>query len=406
MITINFYVEKANDPKSTACIMCQIRYKAGGVNERLRFSSGEKCLKSQFRDQKVYHTVKFASQINGRLNFIRARAEEVYRLALDGGEMPTVGKFKEMILQKTAREVVVERSFMNDFRLFIEYHEARGTSRGSLSHVKMLEKLLILFEKKSGHRLDYSQINLLFYGRFLKFLSEQKLADGGNYAVNSKGNFVKKLKMFLNWSRGNGWNKFEFYKNAEFKIPTEAVQNVYLSQSELVKIAEIDLARRPGLAAVRDWFLLACEIGMRYSDYDQLLLSENIRRVVEGWNFYYFPKKTARSSGVRVVAPLTMRAVEILERYGFALPAPISNQKMNDALKELARLAGSEKVIATHTARRTFATNAYLDGLPTQFIMKITGHKTEQEFRKYLCLDGEENADLVRQSSERFRLKA
>jgi integrase len=40
--------------------------------------------------------------------------------------------------------------------------------------------------------------------------------------------------------------------------------------------------------------------------------------------------------------------------------------------------------ISSHTARRSFATNLYLDGYPTIEIQKITGHKTETSFMKYI----------------------
>ena len=40
--------------------------------------------------------------------------------------------------------------------------------------------------------------------------------------------------------------------------------------------------------------------------------------------------------------------------------------------------------VSSHAARRNFATNLYLDGYPTLEIMKITGHKTEKAFMRYI----------------------
>ena len=52
---------------------------------------------------------------------------------------------------------------------------------------------------------------------------------------------------------------------------------------------------------------------------------------------------------------------------------------------------GSE--ISTHTARRSFATNAYLSRtLDVHQIMKCTGHKSESSFLKYLKLNGKDFA--------------
>ena len=86
---------------------------------------------------------------------------------------------------------------------------------------------------------------------------------------------------------------------------------------------------------------------------------------------------------------------------------------MNKYIKEIAREAGivdmvevsyvenGEKkshlvekceLVKTHTARRSGATNMYLAGIPTIAIMKITGHKTEKEFMKYIKITEEQTA--------------
>jgi integrase len=53
------------------------------------------------------------------------------------------------------------------------------------------------------------------------------------------------------------------------------------------------------------------------------------------------------------------------------------------------------KLISTHTARRSFASNCYLAGIPAITIMKITGHKTESSFLRYIRISQEENANKL-----------
>ena len=90
-----------------------------------------------------------------------------------------------------------------------------------------------------------------------------------------------------------------------------------------------------------------------------------------------------------------------------------SNQKFNDYIKEVSKLAGIKeavkveqtkgdlttkksepkyKLVTSHTARRSFATNAYLADIQTISIMGITGHKTEKAFMKYIKISQEDNA--------------
>ena len=53
------------------------------------------------------------------------------------------------------------------------------------------------------------------------------------------------------------------------------------------------------------------------------------------------------------------------------------------------------KLVGTHTARRSFATNLYLAEVPSISIMKITGHKTEKSFLQYIRVTQKENADKL-----------
>ena len=102
----------------------------------------------------------------------------------------------------------------------------------------------------------------------------------------------------------------------------------------------------------------------------------------------------------------------ILDKYENRLPKAYE-QKVNKYIKEIASEAGivdmvevsyvenGEKkshlvekceLVKTHTARRSGATNMYLAGIPTIAIMKITGHKTEKEFMKYIKITEEQTA--------------
>lgn len=406
MINIIFALNRRKDdtPNTERPIQCQIRYKVNGEHLRLNFATGKSCKIRYFKNQKVFHTVQFATQTNDRLKEIGDNAQRIYLAAIKDGLMPTPEKFKQQIISDTY-EVKKERVLLDDFKGFVEYHQAKGTSKGSLSHITNLRTHLEQFSKKHRMILAYDSINLAFYGKFLRYLKDHKQRNGETYEENTIGNFIKKFKMFLNWAKGNGWNSYEFYKHSEFKTPEKSVGNIYLEQSELDAIDALDLRKRPNLNDTRYWFLIACETGMRYSDYKQLR-KQNIKQVTNGYDFLYTPVKTSKSSKVEVTVPLSSKAVRILMRYGFEMPAPISNQKMNKGLKELAMLAGIEKIVGTHTARRTFSTLRYKEKFPVQAIMKITGHKTEKEFYKYLCIEGEENAEMFRRMNDNYHIPA
>ena len=114
-------------------------------------------------------------------------------------------------------------------------------------------------------------------------------------------------------------------------------------------------------------------------------------------------------TGEKISIPVPHEAVFLLKKYKFECPTMnkgklISVQKFNDYLKEAAELAGLDAIedirsngsveklpkyslIKSHTARRSFATNLYLDGVPVQNIMAITGHRKEETFMLYVRAD-------------------
>jgi integrase len=109
----------------------------------------------------------------------------------------------------------------------------------------------------------------------------------------------------------------------------------------------------------------------------------------------------------------------IIKRNGFEIPK-VSYSTFNLTLKEVVKAAGIDcnvtyvrtkggksetitepkwKLVGSHTARRSFATNAYLSGVPTISIMKMTGHKTESSFMKYIKISLTENARILQSHS-------
>ncbi len=76
---------------------------------------------------------------------------------------------------------------------------------------------------------------------------------------------------------------------------------------------------------------------------------------------------------------------------------------MNETIERVATKGGKRirevfkkyEMITVHTARRSFATNAFLHNVPSISIMKITGHRTEKNFLKYIKISQEENANKL-----------
>jgi len=258
-----------------------------------------------------------------------------------------------------------------------------------------------------NRKIDFNDIDLDFYGDFVKYLETVPKVNGKPYKANTVGKFIKNLKVFLNKATEEGINKNLRYKSHRFvKIQVDA-DNIYLNEGDLAKLQNLDLSAKPHLEKVRDLFLVGCWTGLRFGDLSRIK-PENIK---DG-----LIHATQSKTGDRVVIPLHPVVSSILEKYEGSLPPAISNQKTNDALKVIGQMAGIEgtetitetrggikraikrsrfELISTHTARRSFATNLYKSGFPSQSIMKITGHKSESAFLKYIKVTPEEHAQLL-----------
>jgi integrase len=184
-----------------------------------------------------------------------------------------------------------------------------------------------------------------------------------------------------------------------------------LNELELQKIKTCILPTTR-LDNVRDIFLIACYTGLRISDYSKII-QKNI--IHDGKILKVLTEKTNEE----VFIPLNSHVKLLLAKYNHSIKM-ISQQRFNEYLKEVCELAkineaitfyqtrGDERVqitlpkyklVTSHTARRSFATNAFKAGLPTISIMKITGHKTERSFLKYIKITKEENAKLIMKHS-------
>jgi integrase len=59
-----------------------------------------------------------------------------------------------------------------------------------------------------------------------------------------------------------------------------------------------------------------------------------------------------------------------------------------------------------HTARRTFCTLQEKAGVPRSIIMRISGHRTEKDYLRYIGITFEYNADALRSANPQwFELK-
>jgi len=287
----------------------------------------------------------------------------------------------------------------------------RLLSNNSTQQYKGTQKHVVAFSKIE-HKKEYlfSEIDINFYNRFVEYLQNPIITKDKSgketvikkaFTQNSVGKYIKILKMMINESNSTESDISNFH------VFTEEVDNVYLNEDELQKLKDCDLSKNHHLDRVRDWFLLLCWTGCRFSD-----LSKITKTDIKDKFITFRQQKT----NAKVTIPLHPIVLDILKKYDFEMPSPITNQKFNDYIKEVSQLAGIDEketftrtsggklvnetkpkfeLITSHTGRRSFCTNMYKRGLPTLMIMSISGHKTEKSFLKYIKVKQDEHAAMM-----------
>jgi len=290
------------------------------------------------------------------------------------------------------------------FQAIQEYIDITNKApRTKISYSNTLSTLT-KFNSTLKQDLTFESINMDFYEDFTTYLTYVL-----NYSKNTIGTRIKNVKTFMNYALEKGYTNNRGHLHKNFKKVEETAETIYLTDSELITIYEKDFSNNARLDRVRDLFIIGCYTGLRFSDLSQLTpekFTEDGTRL----------KIKTIKTGEIVVIPLHWTIKEILKKYNGETPRALSNQKMNEYIKELAELAKIKErvtitktkgglnfektfkkweLITVHTARRSFATNMFLAGVPTISIMKITGHRTERAFMKYIKVSQEQNADIL-----------
>lgn len=375
-------------------------------NTRLVYGTGVS-VKPKYWDSKSQRVrnsteVPERHEINDYLNDLATAVERIYLEKLRAKEPITREAMKQALHVYTGRIKPPEKETLFGYiERFIE-QGGNGKKPRTLQRYRTTLNFLQAFAKAKRLNLDFETIDQEVYDSFVDYLATEH-----NQAVNTIGVYVKNLKVFLREAYDEGITDLRTFEKKWFKVPNEEADHIYLTEEEIEQLYQLDLSESPRLERVRDLFVIGCWTGCRFSDLEQVK-PENI----DG----QFIQMKQQKTGKRVAIPIHHTVQEIIEKYEGELPAPISNQKMNDYLKEIGKLAGltvqtvktitkggegktsykpKYQLITTHTARRSFATNQYKREIPTQTIMAITGHTTESNFLKYLKLSPEDHAKIL-----------
>lgn len=370
---------------------------------RLRYEFGQSVKPNDWNDKKqrvknkqtTTNDGKFA--LNDMLDNLELTCLRTYSESLkDGIPDPTILKRTlDLLIDKNHNniEVTNKPTLFSLAQRFIDGEikfKGKDKSQSSLDNYRAVTKHLREYQAYSKSRVDFETIDLDFFYSYVSYLKNNK-----KLSVNTIAKDISIIKVFMGEAVDLEYTDNMKFKHKKFAYNEEETDHVYLTEEELTKLYELKIENKK-LDEVRDLFIFGAWVGLRFSDFSNIQ-PENIVQI----DGDYFIKMITQKTKELVIIPCNPVVVEIFEKYAERinkLPKTISNQKFNDYIKDVCKLAEfSEKgrisakpketladLVSSHTARRSFATNYYLQGFPTVDLMKITGHKTERSFLKYI----------------------
>lgn len=357
-----------------------------------------------------------ATDINRTIDEWKAIMNEVFaRYELLEKRVPTLGEIKDLFNDMVGRKTKTNESLADPnldlFQVFDLFTETMGMQN------QWTKSTFEKFAAIKSHLHDFDP-NLSFPGineskmqAYLSYLEKKGLR---NTTIAKNLAFVR---WFLRWAHKKGYYNGDMQDTFKPKLKGtdgNSKEIIYLTQDE-IKILENHqfLPMQAALERVRDVFLFCCFTGLRYSDVAKLKRSD----IKDGF-IVVVTKKTV--DGLRI--ELNKHSQAILDKYkdmkfpkDLALPI-ISNVKMNARLKILGQVCGIDEptrivyfqggvrheevfpkwaLLTTHCGRRTFVVTALQLGIPSEVIMKWTGHNDFSAMKPYVKIVDELKAKAM-----------
>lgn len=300
---------------------------------------------------------------------------------------------------------------LTDFFLFYADIRKNDLSRTRQQRLTVVRNKLLRYEADTNKKVFIPKVDDVFKKSFIDYGKNQ------GYAHNTLSSDLTIIKTVCTYAQQ--WNIQTSPQLENLRVSEKEVKNPYLDFDELERIRNHPFPDGGYLDNARDWLIISCYTGQRVSDFLKFTPKMVTRRKGK-----YFLQFTQTKTKKRIVIPFLDEAKAIFDKHGGKFPRPISSQKYNEYIKEVCKEAGINeltegsvltciaddpskatrndyrrevqevpkyKLVSSHIGRRSFATN-YYGKVPTNYLIKITGHSTERMFLNYIQKTEEDTA--------------
>ena len=269
----------------------------------------------------------------------------------------------------------------------------------------------VKFDQQRPRPTRFADVNLGLFEEYRDYF--WNLGDGRS--DNTVHKTLRKFKQLCLHAAAHGYTLgadiHAVQLGSHLRLSSQAMDTIALYEEELEQLAQLNLPDHPTHMEVRDLFIAGCCTGLRVNRWPQIDRSNIIERQ-GGRMLRLFTQKGSRK---KVVIPLSPMLEQVGERYDWKLPHH-HRHTINRYIKEVCKAAGMTEtielarnvrgrsvlqrfkkyeLITTHTARRSFATNAHAAGVHLDDIQAMTGHADRKTLLHYIKEDAERRAAQI-----------
>lgn len=351
------------------------------------------------KNQRVISSFKHASKINEALKIVEIQLQK-------RGELENLKDNKSFrkIIQVISSKYLLNNSLRikNTIERHIELAPQKknrktgsiGLKQNTIDRFKFLKKVYEKFENEKGVILFIDDFSIQDIDLFTTYLLHEK-----KYGIGTVGKHLALLKTILNRAKRDGYpvsENLQFIDSFELDINDRIIQTLSQREIDLLKNFSPDET----LLNSWKWMLIGLYTGQRVSD----LLSLRRSQIRQGNNgvlyIDFIQQKTSHNVTVGLADPLVKDILlnhfpensytqifnkhikRICEKAG--ITNKVEGYKMNtNPRRRIKGIYRKCELITAHDLRRSFATN-YYGKVETPILMRITGHKRESTFLKYI----------------------
>lgn len=350
-----------------------------------------------------------SASINASINRVVSDIDNRFARARVEGRVPSRNEIAEgLVCGKRKNASESDFRAVRLMRVYVaEMERTNGWQHNTSKHFVTISRHIEAYDSN----VSVSDISDDWLSDFVAFLVSRGLQNSTITAM------VSHTKWYLRWALRKGYTTDTSWQDFRVRLKQPDKPVVYLTIEELHIIMSHDYAADslPHLNSVRDAFVLQCSTGLRYSDLASLtwsMITDDCIRFV------------TRKTSDPLVVELNNISRSVLAKYSeLTNDGPdshvmrvISNQKYNDYLKDVGRLAGIDspisvttmnggrrtdrtyskwELITSHVGRKTFVVSMLTAGVSPLTVMKWTGHKNYKTMEPYTDISDRQRRESV-----------